>query len=602
MKKQKGGAPFGFSLPRRLLALFLVFVLALYAVGMAVAVRLGNNAFAEVRRTYETRVSALAGQLDAELQRIQSQIYYTMLRADVQYMALVTPSMSFPDIYKNVSAVAELMYALQNSSGLLEKATIYFPLLGKYISSDGRFETFSDEDRRFLAQYNENGGQELAVATEEGLCLVSDSMRIAGTTQAGNTETAAVIRVALSRRAITDWCDIFSEDGEAYLFGAQWHNATYFLPAGSASYDQQAVREDIVQLTEKMEAATDAYSDVAQVDGQETLRVLCRVGSRSLWVAGYIRAGALQSASMPFSAWQLVLTAFLLLEVGVFFYIVRKLISQPVNRFAAEVQNLEKEGVLQIAEKPDNDMDFLYQAFLGVSGKLKAALEQAYNNKLLVYQSEIKFLQAQVNPHFLYNSFYHLYRMAKMEDNEGVAEMSRRLSSYYRYITRSDQNEVPLAMEYQNISDYTEIQTIRFGDRIRVELEPIPPGYETLMVPRFVLQPLFENAYNHGVEKIAAGRIRLRFESRPGALVILVENNGLCSDEELRSLTAYLESTAPGEKITALKNVKGRMKLLSGDLAVSRGSLGGFCVALTLSVAERMTADDEKNEREKEET
>ncbi len=148
---------------------------------------------------------------------------------------------------------------------------------------------------------------------------------------------------------------------------------------------------------------------------------------------------------------------------------------------------------------------FLYQAFLGVSGKLKAALEQAYNNKLLVYQSEIKFLQAQVNPHFLYNSFYHLYRMAKMEDNEGVAEMSRRLSSYYRYITRSDQNEVPLTMEYQNISDYTEIQTIRFGDRIKVELEPIPPGYEALMVPRFVLQPLFENAYNHGVEKSRRG-------------------------------------------------------------------------------------------------
>ena len=54
MKKYKSGAPFGFSLPRRLLALFLIFVLVLYAVGMAVAIRLGNNAFAEVRRTYET--------------------------------------------------------------------------------------------------------------------------------------------------------------------------------------------------------------------------------------------------------------------------------------------------------------------------------------------------------------------------------------------------------------------------------------------------------------------------------------------------------------------------------------------------------------------
>ena len=222
-----------------------------------------------------------------------------------------------------------------------------------------------------------------------------------------------------------------------------------------------------------------------------------------------------------------------------------------------------------------------------MSGKLKAALEQSYKNKVLIYQAEIKYLQAQVNPHFLYNSFYHLYRMAKMEDNEGVAEMSRRLSSYYRYITRSDQNEVPLEMEYQNIVDYTDIQTIRFGDRIQVELEPLPDAYKNLTVPRFVLQPLFENAYYHGVEKQQSGRIRLQFRPEPGALVILVENNGACTDEELAAITQYLSRSEEGEKITALKNVKGRMRLLGGDLSISRGSLGGFCAALTLPCGEK---------------
>lgn len=62
--------------------------------------------------------------------------------------------------------------------------------------------------------------------------------------------------------------------------------------------------------------------------------------------------------------------------------------------------------------------------------------------------------------------------MAKMEDTDGIAEMSLKLSSYYRYITRSAQPVVTLAMEYQNIVDYTEIQTIRFGDRITVQLQP----------------------------------------------------------------------------------------------------------------------------------
>lgn len=215
------------------------------------------------------------------MQRIQNQIYYTMLRADVQHMALVTPSMSFPDIYKNVSAVAELMYALQNSSGLLEKATIYFPLLGKYISSDGRFEAFSDEDRRFLTQYNENGGQEIVVATEKGpLPRVGLHAYRGYDPGRGARRLPAVIRVVLSRRAISEWCDIFSEDGKIYLYGAQWHDALYFLSTGNAGYSQQAVREDLAQLTKKTEESTDGYSDVAQVDGQETLRV-CAV-----WEAG----------------------------------------------------------------------------------------------------------------------------------------------------------------------------------------------------------------------------------------------------------------------------------------------------------------------------
>ncbi len=115
------------------------------------------------------------------------------------------------------------------------------------------------------------------VATEKGLCLVSDSMRIAGTTQAGSAETAAVIRVVLSRRAISEWCDIFSEDGKIYLYGAQWHDALLFSVNRQCWLQPAGGEEDLAQLTKKTEESTDGYSDVAQVDGQETLRVFCAV-------------------------------------------------------------------------------------------------------------------------------------------------------------------------------------------------------------------------------------------------------------------------------------------------------------------------------------
>lgn len=596
MKKQKGGAPFKFSLPRRLLVVFLAFVMLPYAVGMVFAMRMAQSAIPGAEQTYKTRVASLAEQLDTELSRIESQVYYNIRRTPLQYMSLVTDDFSFPEIYDSVVDTRDIVYALRNSSGLLEKSTVYFPLIGRKISSDGSFVPFTEKDKQFLEMYQQREDMGFLATIDGGLCMLSDSRRVAGSARKANSPDAAVLRLDFSDRALEQWCDIFPQESQICLIGAPWNGEPYFLSAGETRYSPAVLKKDMVDLIGRQPDGAD--TSVLRMDGEETLRIVCRVGQRPLWVGSYMDAAILKSATSTFTIWQIVLTAFLLLQVGVFFYLMRRMVAQPINRFAGEVQRLEKEGMLQLAETPANDMDFLYEAFLGVSGKLKAALEQSYKNKVLIYQAEIKYLQAQVNPHFLYNSFYHLYRMAKMEDNEGVAEMSRRLSSYYRYITRSDQNEVPLEMEYQNIVDYTDIQTIRFGDRIQVELEPLPDAYKNLTVPRFVLQPLFENAYYHGVEKQQSGRIRLQFRPEPGTLVILVENNGACTDEELAAITQYLTRSETGEKITALKNVKGRMRLLGGDLSISRGSLGGFCAALTLPCKKMNPAKEEKEEKD----
>lgn len=593
MKKQKSGAPFKFSLPRRLLVVFLAFVMFPYAVGMVFAMRMAQNAIPGAEQAYKTRMASLAEQLDTELSRIESQVYYNIRRTPLQYMSLVTPDFSFTEIYDSVVETRDIVYALRNSSGLLEKSTVYFPLIARKISSDGSFVPFTERDEEFVKLYQQREDMGFLATADGGLCMLSDSRRVAGASaRKANAPDAAVVRLDFSDRALAQWCNIFPKESQICLVGAPWNGEPYFLCVGETRYAPATLKMDMIDFAvgkpDGMEAS------VQRMNGEKTLRIVCRVGQRPLWVGSYMDAAILKSATSAFTVWQIVLTAFLLLQIGVFFYLMRRMVAQPINRFADAVQRLEKEGMLQLAETPANDMDFLYEAFLGVSGKLKAALEQSYKNKVLIYQAEIKYLQAQVNPHFLYNSFYHLYRMAKMEDNEGVAEMSRRLSSYYRYITRSDQNEVPLEMEYQNIVDYTDIQTIRFGDRIQVELEPLPDEYKNLTVPRFVLQPLFENAYYHGVEKQRSGRIRLQFQPKPGALVILVENNGACTDEELTALTQYLSRSGEGEKITALKNVKGRMQLLGGDLSISRGSLGGFCAALTLPCGGEQGKEEKK--------
>ena len=150
------------------------------------------------------------------------------------------------------------------------------------------------------------------------------------------------------------------------------------------------IRADMQAAVESGKAETDA--ETISIGGRECIRVLERVGTRELWVGGYVSTSVLRSASLPFWLWQVILTAFLLLEMFLFLYIIRKMISQPINRFVTAAQNLEAEGVFQLSDQPADNMDFLYQAFVGVSAKLKATLEQTYKSKLLAYQSEIKFL------------------------------------------------------------------------------------------------------------------------------------------------------------------------------------------------------------------
>lgn len=588
MKKMDRGMVLTYSLPRRLLVLFLVFALVIYAIAMAVILVLQQKAQSDVKEDCRGRITQLSSQLDDEFERIQSQITYILTRSCVQRMELMTASVQFSEYYDAVQQTSELVHSLQNSSGLIDHAVIFFPRLGKSVSYDSVYNTIAPTEYQLLEEYQKRSGHGVFLTVDGKLYLISDSMRFADKTN------SAVIVVEFSRRALAEWCGLFLENdavgmlyrmdggGEYSVFGNS------LLPEERERF-QEDLKELFRQAAAQSEEETAAPAEKAlpatsrvKLGGVEYLRFLDSVDAGNLWAASYVNVDSLRVASEPFLIWQIIFTVFLILEILLFLYLIHRMIAKPMARFANEVSQLEEKGMLSSQERPGGDMDFLYRSFVDVSNRLKTALEKEYRSKLMIYQSEIKFIQAQVRPHFLYNSFYHLYRMAKMEDNEGVAEMSLRLSSYYRYITRSNENVVPLQMEYHNAADYVEIQKIRFGDRIEVEMEALPAEFQNLPVPRFVLQPLFENAYNHGVEKITGGRIVMRFLAQNDTLTILVENNGACLQSDLDALTAYLEREDTGEQMTALKNVKGRMKLLGGDLTVSRGSLGGFCAALIL--------------------
>lgn len=186
--------------------------------------------------------------------------------------------------------------------------------------------------------------------------------------------------------------------------------------------------------------------------------------------------------------------------------------------------------------------------------------------------AELKALQAQVNPHFLYNTLNAVYWKSMVAGNRDVAELSMALSRFFRLGLSKGAEQVSVANEIDLVRTYLDIQRTVYKDSFEYSVE-IAPEIGSLYVPKFTLQPLVENSILHGFrERSGPGRIRIEGFLLDGQMCLSVEDNGAGFDAA--ALESRLESTAEWtvedhepEGGYALENVYRRLKLFFGDEA-----------------------------------
>ena len=286
------------------------------------------------------------------------------------------------------------------------------------------------------------------------------------------------------------------------------------------------------------------------------------------------------------------------------------LIHKPIQTLVNAFQHINKQDYsIRISGNPKSDFDYLYQEFNHMVKELETLIEKNYQQQLLLSKAELKQLQAQINPHFLYNSFFLLRRMIEDELYEEAGEMADTLGLYFQYITRNSQDYMPLGKEYHHAMLYCEIQRLRFGDRILIETDPIPEKYSQALVPKLIIQPILENAFNYGLRnKVEEGVLQVRVEEDAACLVISVEDNGdELTEEGLERMQRRLKETAGGNvqrEMSGTLNIQRRLGIYfkeqappsmdqteSGEyLQASRSPLGGLCMRLYLP----LPAADEK--------
>jgi len=186
-------------------------------------------------------------------------------------------------------------------------------------------------------------------------------------------------------------------------------------------------------------------------------------------------------------------------------------------------------------------------------------------------------LQNQINPHFLYNTLEGIRSEALIEGVDSIANMTEALATFFRYTISNMDRLVSLEDEITNAENYYKIQKFRFGEKLDFSIEfQVNDENEILKakIPKLTLQPIFENAIFHGVErKMGRGILTLKVVATNKRLIITISDNGVGIEEErVRRLNKKLRGASlehmkedKNKGGIALLNVNNRIKLIFGD-------------------------------------
>lgn len=231
-----------------------------------------------------------------------------------------------------------------------------------------------------------------------------------------------------------------------------------------------------------------------------------------------------------------------------------------------EDENGEQLAKLKQYEGPKDEVGVLIEDISGMVERLNELRIAVYNEKIARRDLEMKALQAQINPHFLYNSLSIINWKAIDAEADEVSSITLKLAEFYRTTLNRGSSIIMVEGEIRNIRSYLDIQLVMHDHNFQVQWE-IDERVLGWKMPKLVLQPLVENALEHGLDLKEEGEkhLMLRIVAEENDLLLVVRDNGVGMTQEKADSLIHYEAKGYG-----VKNVKERIALLYGENHVFR--------------------------------
>lgn len=561
----------------KLMIAFVLVILPLYGISIMITHYSSTQMKNEVEETHESKVQFFHNHLQFELERMSGLVNEFSFDESMSTLSTRSAIMSRYDIASSLNDIHRKLKQIMVTSPYISDVVYYVPALHKRVTATDGIRTVDDKEWKSLLATMGNLNGELSYLTNDLYFLKSNPYNM-------NYEEPPnfILGIRLSAEELKKKLQQLSEtEGTSITlsFGEQ-HEVVISSSDEAPSVDQLGSnlnRKGSIQVNSYQSADYFHYS-LYDPD-------------HSLWLTSSIAENVLEAPLQQYKLWLWITTLISIVIIVIFSFSIYRSIHKPLSALVKGFRKVELgQPGAHISHSRRDEFGYLYSRFNHMVERLHILIEENYVARIRTSEAELKHLQSQIQPHFLYNSLFSIKQMAEVENVELIQEFTDYLGQYFRYMSRDSRSEVSLGEEIDHALVYAAIQKIRFGSRIQLQVEELNEAYRTITVPRVIMQPIVENVFEHALSKRSRGGVlKLSYHSNQDKLSIRIEDDGdQLTDEMLNNLQLALQKPIQryeNEEITGIINVHQRLRIKFGidyGLTAQRSELGGLCIILNV--------------------
>lgn len=374
-------------------------------------------------------------------------------------------------------------------------------------------------------------------------------------------EKEGLFFVDLNYSAISDLCNNNSIGNKGYIFVLDDGGNVIYHPKQQLMYGGL--------LTEHIDEIMACQNDSLTVrDGTEhKLYTLSRSDKTGWIVVGAAYTSELLKNNKQAQMLYILAAVILILGVLLISSMLSRAITRPLRQLTESMSRVEK-GQFDRANvyvTMENEIGSLEKSYNLMTERIHTLMEENVYEQEQKRKSELRALQAQINPHFLYNTLDSIIWMSEAGQNDEVVEMTSALAKLLRQSISNDNEQVELVQEMEYVRNYLTIQKMRYQDKLEYDIA-IEPMVSHVQIVKLVLQPIVENAIYHGIKyKESKGNLWIRAYADGKDVCIAVEDDGIGMDDSVLGTIFDEKEKSRKQNGVGVSNVQKRLKLYYGE-------------------------------------